>query len=127
MKNLIKFLFLIFCFTLSLFINIQSAEFFNGLNSKQHTAVIEAQTVDVPELHDLQQASAFVVAANIPNCEISSLSENKDIYINGLVDKFASQNRLLQQVFNSKYYLAYNSNSHNISSYLKNEICARAP
>ncbi len=118
-KNILKLLFIFFVFLMSLCSGVQSAEVSNAYLSKT-SAGVELSV-------KLHEAETSIVAANNQSCEISSLNDKKDIFINGSLDKACAQNKFLQQIFTSKYNQLYSCSSHNISSYLKNEICIRAP
>jgi len=67
-----------------------------------------------------------VVSANSNVIEIFSSQDKKDQFL-GSVPKTSPQAKLLQQIFSKNYNNVFISNSHKISSFLKNEICTRAP
>ncbi|MBQ8459282.1 hypothetical protein IJ541_04170 [bacterium] len=72
------------------------------------------------------QDNQAIVSSNSQNLVIYSSNDKKEIYIRSL-DKNAPKSRLLNHIFTKNYNKVFISNSHKISSYLKNEICARAP
>jgi len=120
-KNLLK-LFLIF---LSFFI-------IPGLNScganlavNMHSQIISSANDEIKFVTDNSENS--IIASNSHNYEIISFNENKDSSGNCPIYKSNFQNKLTQQFLNLKYNQLFISNSHKISSYLKNEICTRAP
>lgn len=104
---------------MSLCTGVQSAEISNAYLAKAAS--------DVELSVKLHEAETSIVAAGNQACEISSLNDKKDVFTNGSLDRACAQNRFLQQLHTSKYNQLYSCTSHNISSYLKNEICIRAP
>lgn len=112
---------------MSLCTNVQSAELSNA-HYFGNSSFVEAGSKSTEELSvKLEQSGASIVAVNNQSYEISSLNDKKDIFISGSLDKACAQGKLIQQISTAKYNQTYNSTSHNISSYLKNEICTRAP
>jgi len=75
----------------------------------------------------LKVSESYVVSANFIPLEISAGHEREENFVNCSLDRGCSQNKFLQEILNSKYNQKILAKSHNISSYLKNEICARAP
>lgn len=124
MKKFVKLLFIIFYFFFtSLNSGVQSAELSNADVYLSTAAVPAAEELYIK----LQNSGAYIVAPNSLSCEITVLKDKKNIFMSGSLDRACPQNKSLQQIFNTKHNNLSNSNSHNISPYLKNEICARAP
>lgn len=119
MKNFIKFI-LIF---LSLFITLGANA--SDIQNYQSPTVISTADEVIKVLPD--EFDNAISASNSKNHEILSLGDRKIYFGNGLVLKSSAQNKLLQQYFNKEYNKLFISSSHKISSYLKNEICTRAP
>lgn len=123
MKRLFKIFFIIFAFFIS-FCPIAFGA--NDFLTSENATVIE--NIPDQELYQTLKDSEFYVVSNtfIP-LEISAGCEREEIFANGFLDKNCAQNKFLQQFINAKYNQLFLAESHNISSYLKNEICTRAP
>lgn len=89
--------------------------------------IINSATQQEELFVNLDGKTNAIFAANNQKNEISSLSSQRNNSFNGTLDKIAAGSKLLQQIFNAKYNKTLYSTSHKISSYLKNEICTRAP
>lgn len=124
MKNLFKFIFIFLTFFTTLCPSVQSAEFCSA-NFYAPTIVnlISGEVV----YEKIAGEDFSIVAVNSGKFEISAINERKDTFVNGSLDRGCAQNKFLQQIFSSRYNQTFISKSHNISSYLKNEICTRAP
>lgn len=126
MKNLIKLFFIVLCFFITLGANAAGIEYNTlGFQSGSITNTISIPDEEIGVQPD--ENETFFVSSNTQSAELYSQNERKDSFLGGALDKTSAQNKLLQQIFTSKYNKAYHSTSHKISSYLKNEICTRAP
>lgn len=130
MKNFIKIFFIVFCFFISLSANAREMDFsaFNSNFSQQEIILDSVSIPDEPELtlsDDVSENS--IASANSQRHEISASTSRRDTYNGGTIEKTSTQNKLLQQIFTSKYNKSLFSKSHKISPHLKNEICTRAP
>ncbi len=124
-KRLLKYIFIFLAFLITLCPNVQSAQSFAGQNVLA-PAILESASHGF--LHESAAREDYsIVAVNNSGFEISAINDRKDIFANGSLDKGCAQNKFIQQVFSSKYNQTITSKSHNISSYLKNEICTRGP
>jgi hypothetical protein len=124
-KNFIKSLLITFLLFVSL--SVQAC----GISQSALTKIAETQIstptkeevfVDVKNTQD-----AFVSQNNQNLCEIYSLSNKKDNFNGGNLDKVALQNK-----FSQKFYISYSkqilcNSFRKISPNLENEICTRAP
>ena len=114
------------CFIISLSANAAKIDcnvFYNA-----QTEIVDTITVPDEELSVKPTSSETeFVATNSVNHELSATNDRRNNFTNGNIDKTSPQSRLLQQIFTSKYNKTFYSTSHKISSYLKNEICTRAP
>ncbi len=126
MKSLVKLLFIIFCFFASVCVNAQSLQA-PEINSFGYMSAVETSVPVEQFCAKLVNTDAVLVASNTQASELSALNDRRDNTFSGSLDRACAQNKLLQQILNANYNQLYNSTSHNISSYLKNEICARAP
>ena len=118
----IFFIFLTFLFTLTpVAFGVESF----AVQKSADFSVEQVEFLDISQ--NVKSSEAYVVSANFLPLEISSGCERDEVFINGTLDKSSSQNKLLQQILNAKYNQQFIATSHNISSYLKNEICTRAP
>ena len=126
MKRFFKLFFICVCFFISLAANAHGIDWhapefkptqqvINSANQKQEELII-----------NFDNKSNAISAANNQKFEISATSSQKNSH-NGTLDKTATQSKLLQQIFTANYNKTLYSSSHKISSYLKNEICTRAP
>lgn len=123
MKKLLKIFFIIFAFFISLCPIVFGASDFVAT---KNIAIIE--NIPTQELHQtLKNSEVYVVSNTFLPLEISASSEREEIFVNGSLEKNCAQNKFLQQIFNARYNQLFLAKSHNISSYLKNEICTRAP
>lgn len=130
MKNFIKIFFIVVCFFISLSANAREIDFsaFNSNFSQQEIILDSVSIPDEPELtlsDDVSENS--IASANSQRHEISASTSRRDTYNGGTIEKTSTQNKLLQQIFTSKYNKSLFSKSHKISPHLKNEICTRAP
>ena len=123
MKRLFKIFFIIFAFFISFCpIAIGASDYV----ATKNITIIE--NISTQELHQtLKSSESYVVSNTFLPLEISASSEREETFANGFLDKNCAQNKFLQQIFNAKYNQLFLAKSHNISSYLKNEICTRAP
>ena len=104
----------------------QCAELYN-LNPDGYISTGVVKPAEEDLYFKLKNSGISLVAPGSQSCEITSLKDKKDVFMSGSLDRACTQNKSLQQIFNTKHNNLSNSNSHNISPYLKNEICARAP
>lgn len=124
MKTFAKLLFIIFCFFIALCSYGQCGELHNVTrNDFVSNGVLVGKDLYIK----IQSSGVSIVAPSNQSVEITSLKDKKELCMNGSFFGVCSPNRLLQQIFNSKYNQKYYSISNNISSSLKNEICARGP
>ena len=123
MNKIFKLFFIIFSFIISLCPIAFGA---NDFVATKNITIIE--NIPTQELHQtLKISEVYVVSNTFLPLEISTSSEREEIFVNGSLEKNCAQNKFLQQIFNAKYNHLFLAKSHNISSYLKNEICTRAP
>ena len=130
MKNFIKIFFIVVCFFISLSANAREMDFsvLNSNFSQQEFILDSVSIPDEPALilsDDVSENS--IAASNSQRHEISASSSRRDTYNSGTIERSSAQNKLLQQIFTSKYNKSLFSKSHKISPHLKNEICTRAP
>ena len=129
MKNFIKIFFIVVCFFISLSANAREISFDSiNFNSQQQIILDSVSIPDEPELilsDDVNENS--ITSSNSQRHEISASTSRRDTYNGGTIEKTSTQNKLLQQIFTSKYNKSLFSKSHKISPHLKNEICTRAP
>lgn len=126
MKNFIKLFFIYFCLFISLAsnactINWQTADFYPIQQVITSTTQQEELCINLDD-----KTNAIFVTNNSKN-EISSLNLQKNNSFNGNFNKAATGSKLRQQNFAKKYNEQFYNSSYKISSYLKNEICTRAP
>lgn len=129
MQNILKIFLIIFCFVISLTIPNISENNFNVLNIYNTISVYNKEHSDSNSeflTNRINENENSIVSSNITNYEISA-SQDKEGSYNFGTEKNVLHNRLLCQNFINKYSKITNSISHKISSYLKNEICTRAP
>lgn len=127
MKNILKLFLIYVCFFISLSANACGIDF--------HAANLSSVPVITDSIRDAQNELSMnndtkeqaIASANSQRQEISNISNRKNNFSGGSLDKAAAQQKLLQQIFTANYNKTLYSNSHKISSYLKNEICTRAP
>ncbi len=126
MKNFIKLFFIVSCFFISLAVNATEIDY-GAINYTQHGIV---NTISIPDeelgIKPSDNETEFV-AANAQTNELSAPNDRRNNFSGGNIDKTSAQNKLLQKIFSSNYNKTFYSTSHKISSYLKNEICTRAP
>lgn len=127
MKNFIKLFFITLCIFLPLFANADGIAQC-GFDIEPHI-VIENVSKNSAEVLAVQtkKNESSIAAPNFGNFELSAIQDRRNTQSSASFDKTGAQFRLLQQIFTDKYNKLYYSTSHKISSYLKNEICTRAP
>lgn len=126
MKRFFKLFFICVCFFISLATNAYGIDW-HAQEFKTTQQVINPTTKHQEELTiNFDIESNAISAANNQKFEISATNSQKNSH-NGTLDKTATQSKLLQQIFTANYNKTLYSSSHKISSYLKNEICTRAP
>ncbi len=122
MNKYIKFICIVFCFFISLIINI------NGEKISHSNIIAQINNISNASILNPDEQENSIVYSNTQNHEISSINnDRKNLNKGNFSDKTTSQNKTSQQLFKLKYNQIYWSISHKISPYLKNEICARAP
>ena len=122
MNKYIKFICIVFCFFISLIINI------NGEKISHSNIITQINNISNASILNPDEQENSIVYSNTQNHEISSINnDRKNLNKGNFSDKTTSQNKTSQQLFKLKYNQIYWSISHKISPYLKNEICARAP
>jgi|InofroStandDraft_1065614.scaffolds.fasta_scaffold04542_1 hypothetical protein len=127
MKNVLKLFFICVCFLISLSANACGIDY-TALNFTAQPVITDTITIPQEELVINSDKSEHAIAAgNNQRQEISNISSRKNNFNGGSLDKTSAQRKLIQQIFTAKYNKTLYSNSHKISSYLKNEICTRAP
>ncbi len=127
MKNFIKIFFTALCLFIPIF---ASATGLNQLSAQfQPLQIIETPSSQNNEssCFNKNYNETYIAAVNTRNLELSALQDRRSPQGFGNIDKSSAQNKLLQQIFTSNYNKLYFSTSHKLSSYLKNEICTRAP
>lgn len=132
MKNILKTLFIIFVFLVSLSIfgnsenSFVSQNFYN-LNNKIEFSQTQQQSE--PELIiNVNENENSLVASNFQNNEIfASNDSGKSHYGTISTDKATNQNKSTKQNLSKKYNNFTHLISHKISPYLRSEICTRAP
>jgi len=128
-KNFIKIFFIFLCFFIPLSANAFNTQVDSGLNiyEKQQN-IINNFTISHNDfgIQPLKNENS-IAASNSNNHELVPFNERKDSFSNSTIFKSNNQNKLLQQFFYINYSQSYTGSSHKISSYLKNEICTRAP
>ncbi len=132
MKNILKTLFIIFVFLISLSIFGNSETTFvseNLYNLRNQIALTQSQQQSEPELIiNVNENENSLVASNFPNNEIFASNDcGKSHYGTILTDKAANQNKSIKQNLSKKYNNFTHLISHKISPYLRSEICTRAP
>ncbi len=129
MKNILKIFLIIFCFVISLTIPNISENNFNVLNIYNTINVYNKEHSDSNSeflTNRINENENSIVSSNTTNYELSA-SQDKESSYNFGSEKNVHRNRLICQNFINKYFKITYSISHKISSYLKNEICTRAP
>lgn len=127
MKNIFKIFLIIFCFVISLTISNISENNFNVLNIYNTINVYNKEHSDSnSEFLTNRINENSIVSSNTTNYELSASQDKENSYNFGS-EKNVHRNRLICQNFINKYFKITYSISHKISSYLKNEICTRAP
>ncbi len=127
MKNVLKLFFICVCFFISLSANACGIEF-HAFNFSSSPEITDTITVPQEELIlNTDDGKHNIVCTNRQRQEISNSSNRKNNFNSSSTDKATVQRKLIQQIFNTNYNKILYSNSHKISSYLKNEICTRAP
>ncbi len=121
MRNFIKF-FLIF---LSFLIILAGNQCFADVSVGLHHQIISCADEELNITPNKTENA--ITSSNAQNKELISFNDRKNSFGNGLSGKASLQNKLLQYYFYNQYNQLYISSSHKISSYLKNEICTRAP
>lgn len=127
MKKFIKIFFTALCLFIPIF---ASATGVNQLPPQlQQLQFIEAHSSQNNEssCFNKNNNETSIAAVNTRNLELSVLQDRKNPKSFGNIDKSRAHNKLIQQIFTSDYNKLYFRTSHKISSYLKNEICTRAP
>lgn len=126
MKKFLKLFLICVCFFISLATNAHGIEWHaNGINCTQQ--IINSATQQEELLVNLDNRNNAISASNNQKYEISATNSQKNNSYSGTLDKVAYGSKLLQQIFTTNYNKILYSSSHKISSYLKNEICTRAP
>ncbi len=129
MKNIFKIFLIIFCFVISLTISNISENNFNVLNIYNTINVYNKEHSDSNSeflTNRINENENSIVSSNTTNYELSASQDKENSYNFGS-EKNVHRNRLICQNFINKYFKITYSISHKISSYLKNEICTRAP
>lgn len=126
MKNFIKLFFICVCFIFSLAANAHGINW-HAVEVNQTQQILNAATQQEELSINFDHTTNAISAANNQKYEISATSSHKQNSYNGTLDKAGTQSKLLQQIFTANYNKTLYSTSHKISSYLKNEICTRAP
>ena len=119
-KTLFKLLFISFCFFLTFSQNAQCQDVVGIFLSKDIAHQVELR-------QKFRDTKADIVTLNRQACAISVLNDKQGSFISASLDKLCKDNSSLHNLLISDYIVSYNSISHNISSYLKNDICIRAP
>lgn len=131
MKNILKTLFIIFVFFVSLSIFGNSENTFytqNFHNLKSNITVVEnSQNQNSEQLITVNETENSLVASNFQNNEIFASNDAGKTHYNNLTDKAICQNKFIKVNFSNKYNEFTHLVSHKISPYLRNEICTRAP
>lgn len=127
MKNVLKIFFICVCFFISLSANACGIDF-PVPNFSEQPVITDTITIPQEELVINSDKTEHAIAStNSHRHEISNLSNRKNNPGSGSLDKASAQRKYIQQIFINNYNKTLYSNSHKISSYLKNEICTRAP
>lgn len=126
MKNFIKLFFICFCLFISLAANACAINW-NAADFNSTQQIINSATQQEELFVNFDGRTNAISATNNQKNEISSLNSQKNNSFNGTLDKATAGSKLIQQIFTAKYNKSLYSTSHKISSYLKNEICTRAP
>ncbi len=117
MKNFLKIFFTALCLFIPTF---ASASGINQITS-------EVNSIPVVSAVSKLNSETSIAAVNTGNLELSAIQDRRNNQSFGNIDKSNAQNKLIQQIFTAYYNKLFYSTSHKISSYLKNEICTRAP
>ena len=126
-QNVLKLFFICVCFLISLSANACGIDY-NALNFSAQQVITDTITMPQEELVINSDKSEHAIASGTnQRQEISNVSSRKNNFSGGSIDKASDKKKLIQQIFTAKYNKTLYSNSHKISSYLKNEICTRAP
>lgn len=129
MKNILKIFLIIFCFVISFTIPNISENNFSVANLYNSINIYNKQQPDFNSeilTNRINENENSIVSSNTTNYELSA-SQDKEGSYNFGSEKNVHRNRLICQNFINKYFKITYSISHKISSYLKNEICTRAP
>ena len=128
MKNFLKLFLIVVSFFITLSANAQSVSTDMLVNLNNNQVIVDKITLPDFELSIEQEHNEnVIVASNNRNYELSACHERRNSHVSGCLDRVVNKNKLLQQIFNNQYNKCFCSASHKISSYLKNEICTRAP
>lgn len=127
MKNFLKLFLIVVSFLITLGGSLSSASVDTLINYNSPVIVDEITIPDVELSIKPEHNENAIVASNSRNQEIYACSDRRNSLIGGNFDRIANKNKLIRTIFNDRYNKYFYNTSHKISSYLKNEICTRAP
>ena len=127
MKNFLKLFLIVVSFFVTLSSSASCISVDTAINYNSQAIIDEITLPDFELVVNPEHNENAVVAANNRGQEIYTCSDRRNSTIGGNFDRVLNKNKLIQSIFSDRYNRQLCSTSHKISSYLKNEICTRAP